>query len=163
MEEKIGPLNERYRQERASHEQLTAAKRKLDELEIKAQDAERRYDTATAADLRYFAIPDIQKQIEELEVKVAEEEASNLDSLLKNAVGPEQICETAARLTGIPVTKLSQAENNKLINMEAELSKEVVGQSEAVKAVSNAIRLRRSGLANPNQPPSFCFGSFWFG
>ena len=116
LEEKIGPLNERYRQERASHEQLTAAKRKLDELEIKAQDAERRYDTATAADLRYFAIPDIQKQIEELEVKVAEEEASNLDSLLKNAVGPEQICETAARLTGIPVTKLSQAENNKLIN-----------------------------------------------
>lgn len=157
LEEKIGPLNERYRQERASHEQLTAAKRKLDELEIKAQDAERRYDTATAADLRYFAIPDIQKQIEELEVKVAEEEASNLDSLLKNAVGPEQICETAARLTGIPVTKLSQAENNKLINMEAELSKEVVGQSEAVKAVSNAIRLRRSGLANPNQPPSFLF------
>lgn len=70
LEEKIGPLNERYRQERASHEQLTAAKRKLDELEIKAQDAERRYDTATAADLRYFAIPDIQKQIEELEVKV---------------------------------------------------------------------------------------------
>ena len=80
-----------------------------------------------------------------------------MDSLLKNAVGPEQICETAARLTGIPVTKLSQAENNKLINMEAELSKEVVGQSEAVKAVSNAIRLRRSGLANPNQPPSFLF------
>ena len=131
----------------------------MDELEIKAQDAERRYDTATAADLRYFAIPDIQKQIE-LEVKVAEEEASNLDSLLKNAVGPEQICETAARLTGIPVTKLSQAENNKLINMEAELSKEVVGQSEAVKAVSNAIRLRRSGLANPNQPPSFLFWVF---
>lgn len=62
LEEQIGPLNERYRQERASHEQLIAAKRKLDELEVKAQDAERRYDTATAADLRYFAIPDLENK-----------------------------------------------------------------------------------------------------
>ncbi|CAI5755868.1 unnamed protein product [Candida verbasci] len=157
LEEQIGPLRERFNQERAGHDLLINAKRKLDELEIKAQDAERRHDTATAADLRYFAIPDVEKQIEELEVRVAEEEASNMESLLKNAVGPEQICETAARLTGIPVTKLSQAENDKLINMENILSSEVVGQSEAVKAVSNAIRLRRSGLANPNQPPSFLF------
>lgn len=156
IEEQMGPLRERFNQERAGHDLLIAAKRKLDELEVKAQDAERRHDTATAADLRYFAIPDVEKQIEELEVRVAEEEASNLDSLLKNAVGPDQICETAARLTGIPVTKLSQAENAKLINLESELSSAVVGQSEAVKAVSNAIRLRRSGLSNPNQPPSFC-------
>ncbi|KAI5958848.1 HSP104 [Candida theae] len=157
IEEQMGPLKERFNQERAGHDLLIAAKRKLDELEVKAQDAERRHDTATAADLRYFAIPDVEKQIEELEVRVAEEESANLDSLLKNAVGPDQICETAARLTGIPVTKLSQAENAKLINLESELSSSVVGQSEAVKAVSNAIRLRRSGLSNPNQPPSFLF------
>jgi len=128
IEEKMGPLRERFNQERAGHDLLIAAKRKLDELEVKAQDAERRHDTATAADLRYFAIPDVEKQIEELEVRVAEEEASNLDSLLKNAVGPDQICETAARLTGIPVQKLSQAENAKLINLESELSSVVVGQ-----------------------------------
>ncbi|KAI3405940.2 HSP104 [Candida oxycetoniae] len=157
LEEQLGPLRERYQQERAGHELLIAAKRKLDELEIKAQDAERRHDTATAADLRYFAIPDVEKQIEELEVRVAEEEASNLESLTKNAVGPEQICETAAKLTGIPVAKLSAAENSRLINMESELSKEVVGQSDAIKAISNAVRLRRSGLSNPNQPPSFLF------
>ncbi|KAI5962453.1 uncharacterized protein KGF55_003529 [Candida pseudojiufengensis] len=157
IEEQLGPLRERFKQERAGHDLLIAAKRKLDDLEIKASDAERRHDTATAADLRYFAIPDVEKQIEELEVRVAQEETSNLESLTKNAVGPEQICETAARLSGIPVSKLSQTENSRLINMEVELSKEVVGQPEAIKAISNAIRLRRSGLANPNQPPSFLF------
>ncbi|EGW33938.1 heat shock protein Hsp104 [Spathaspora passalidarum NRRL Y-27907] len=156
LEEKLAPLRERYSQERAGHDLLIAAKRKLEELEVKAQDAERRHDTATAADLRYFAIPDVEKQIEELERRVAEEESSS-DSMLRNAVGPEQICETAARLTGIPVTKLTQAENTRLINMEKVLSSEVVGQSEAVKAVSNAIRLNRSGLSNPNQPSSFLF------
>ncbi|ABN68243.1 predicted protein [Scheffersomyces stipitis CBS 6054] len=158
LEETLAPLRERFSAERAGHEQLISAKRKLDELEIKAQDAERRHDTSTAADLRYFAIPDVQKQIEELEVKVAEEEASiGPDALLKHVVGAEQVAETAARLTGIPVTKLTQAENSKLINMEKELSSGVVGQSDAVKAVSNAIRLTRSGLANPNQPSSFLF------
>ncbi|ODV81200.1 P-loop containing nucleoside triphosphate hydrolase protein [Suhomyces tanzawaensis NRRL Y-17324] len=158
LEEKLGPLKERFNQERASHDLLIAAKRKLDELEIKAQDAERRHDTGTAADLRYFAIPDVVKQIEELEVKVAEEEVkAGPDALVANVVGTEQVAETAARLTGIPVTKLTQAENSKLINMEKELSSAVVGQSEAVKAVSNAVRLTRSGLANPNQPASFLF------
>lgn len=156
LEEQLRPLEERFKQERAGHDLLIAAKRKLDELEVKAQDAERRHDTATAADLRYFAIPDVQKQIEELELRVAEEESSS-DAMLRNAVTPEQICETAARLTGIPVTKLTQAENTRLINMEKVLSSEVVGQSEAVKAVSNAIRLNRSGLSNPNQPSSFMF------
>lgn len=68
-------MRERFNQERASHDLLIAAKRKLDELEIKALDAERRHDTGTAADLKYFAIPDVQKQIETLEIKVAEEEA----------------------------------------------------------------------------------------
>lgn len=158
LEDELRPLRERFNQEIAGHEELTAAKRKLDELEIKATDAERRHDTGTAADLRYFAIPDIKAKIEELEAKVAEEEAqSGQDFMIKNIVGSEQVAETAARLTGIPVSKLSQAENDKLINMERELSKEVVGQGAAVKAVSNAIRLSRSGLANPNQPASFLF------
>ncbi|CAK7913355.1 heat shock protein 104 [[Candida] anglica] len=157
LEEDLGPLRERFNQERASHDQLIAAKRKLDELHVKAQNAERDHDTATAADLRYFAIPEVEKNIEALEVKVAEEEAESVEGLLTNVVGTEQVAETAARLTGIPVTKLTQAENAKLINMEKELSSAVVGQGDAVKAVSNAVRLTRSGLANPNQPASFLF------
>lgn len=156
LEEKLAPLREQYNQERASHDKLISAKRKLDDLEIKAQDAERRHDTATAADLRYFAIPNVSKEIEELEKKVAEEEKAAPD-MFKNAVTSESVAETAARLTGIPVSKLTQAENAKLINMEKVLSADVVGQSEAVKAVSNAIRLSRSGLANPHQPASFLF------
>ncbi|GMM33984.1 chaperone ATPase [Saccharomycopsis crataegensis] len=158
LEEELAPLRERFNQEIAGHEELTAAKRKLDELEIKANDAERRHDTATAADLRYFAIPDIKARIVDLEKKVAEEEENaGANAMIQNIVGSEQVAETAARLTGIPVSKLSQAENDKLIHMEKELSKEVVGQGAAVKAVSNAIRLSRSGLANPNQPASFLF------
>ncbi|KAH3664266.1 hypothetical protein OGAPHI_004618 [Ogataea philodendri] len=157
LEEELEPLREQYNQERAGHEELTAAKRKLDDLEIKAQDAERRHDSQTIADLRMFAIPDVKRRIEELENKVMEEEAQSEEFLVKNVVGSEQVAETAARLTGIPVNKLTQAENAKLITMEKELSSAVVGQGEAVKAVSNAIRLSRSGLANPNQPASFLF------
>lgn len=155
LEERLYPLRERFQQERKGHDELIALKRKLDELEIKAQDAERRHDNAAAADLRYFAIPDVNKQIEEMEIKVAEEDATS--NMLNNVVGPDAVAETAARLTGIPVTKLTQAENTKLINMEKVLSSEVVGQPEAVKAVANAVRLTRSGLANPNQPASFLF------
>lgn len=158
LEEELVPLRDQYNQERAGHEELTTAKRKLDELLIKAQDAERRNDTTTAADLRYFAIPDIKRRIDELELQVAQEEAkAGAGSLIQNVVDSDTIAETAARLTGIPVNKLTQSENAKLISMERELSASVVGQSTAVKAVSNAIRLSRSGLANPHQPSSFLF------
>lgn len=158
LEERLTPLREQFNQERSGHDQLTALKRKLDELENKAHDAERRRDAASAADLRYFAIPNVQKEIEALEVKVAEEDANeNTKLMLNNVVSADAVAETAARLTGIPVTKLTQAENTKLINMEKVISLEVVGQSEAVKAVANAVRLTRSGLANPNQPASFLF------
>lgn len=155
LEEKLNPLRERFQQERKGHDQLTELKRKLDDLEIKAHDAERRRDNAAAADLRYFAIPDLLNKIKEVEVQVAEEDATS--SMLNNVVSSDAVAETAARLTGIPVSKLTQAENTKLINMEKVLASEVVGQNEAVKAVSNAVRLTRSGLANPNQPASFLF------
>lgn len=156
--EELEPLRQRYNEERKGHEELTKLKKKLDELENKALDAERRYDTATAADLRYFAIPDIKKKIDDLENQVAEEEQrAGANSMIQNVVDSDTISETAARLTGIPVKKLSESENEKLIHMERDLSSEVVGQMEAVKAVSNAVRLSRSGLANPRQPASFMF------
>lgn len=158
LEEELKPLVQRYNEEREGHEELTKAKKKLDELENKAVDAERRADTATAADLRYFAIPDIKKHIEELEQQVAEEERiAGSGKMIQNVVDSDTIAETAARLTGIPVSKLTESENEKLIHMERDLSSQVVGQMEAVKAVSNAVRLSRSGLANPRQPASFLF------
>lgn len=152
----LGPIKAKYEKEMAGHEELTAAKRKLDQLEVKEQDAERRHDSAQIADLKMFAIPDVKKRIQKLEDEAAKEEESKA-FMVRNVVGPDQIADTAARLTGIPVSKLSQTENEKLINMEKELSSVVVGQGNAVKAVSNAIRLSRSGLANPHQPASFMF------
>lgn len=158
LQEELKPLKHRYEEERHGHEELTQAKKKLDELENKAVDAERRYDNATAADLRYFAIPDIKKRIAELEEQVAEEERrAGASSMIQNVVDSDTIAETAARLTGIPVKKLTESENEKLIHMEHELSSQVVGQTEAIRAVSNAVRLARSGLANPRQPASFLF------
>ncbi|KAK9370962.1 P-loop containing nucleoside triphosphate hydrolase protein [Lipomyces kononenkoae] len=153
LEEELRPLRERFHQERQGLEELNNLRKRLEELEYKAQDAERRRDNAAAADLRYFAIPDIKKRIEALEADKQTAEKA----LLEDLVTPEIVGETVAKLTGIPVNKLSQAENVKLINMERELSRQVVGQTEAVKAVSNAIRLNRAGLSNPNAPSSFMF------
>lgn len=158
LEEELKPLRKRYEEEKHGHEELTQAKKKLDELENKATDAERRYDNATAADLRYFAIPDIKKRIAELEEQVAEEEKrAGATSMIQNVVDSDTVAETAARLTGIPVKKLTESENEKLIHMERDLSSQVVGQQEAIKGVSNAVRLARSGLSNPRQPASFLF------
>lgn len=154
IEEELGPLRERFNEERKGHQELNTLKKKLDELEVKALDAERRKDTTMAADLRYFAIPDVQQQIDKLEGEKADPTKSNF---IEDIVDANKVSETAARLTGIPVSKLTAAENEKLIHMERELSKQVVGQPEAVKTVSNAVRLSRSGLSNPKSPPSFMF------
>lgn len=153
IEEQLAPIRERFKEERKGLDQLNDAKKRLHELETKALDAERRYDTATSADLRYFAIPDLERRIAELE----EANSTRDETMLEDVVDAEKVAETCARLTGIPVSKLTQGENSKLINMEKVLGREVVGQPEAIKAVSDAIRLSRSGLANPDAPASFMF------
>jgi ATP-dependent Clp protease ATP-binding subunit ClpB len=100
--------------------------------------------------LRYYAIPDLQARLEQLEAKkFAEDTAAGGGT---DMVTPEQIGEIVARWTSIPVTRLMSTEREKLLNMEKVLSNSVVGQADAVKAVANAIRLSRSGLSNPNRP-----------
>ncbi|GAO52543.1 heat shock protein HSP98 [Saitoella complicata NRRL Y-17804] len=163
VEEELRPLREKYELERKRGDELQEARKKLDQLKAKADDAERRRDLQTAADLRYYGIPDLQRHIENLEAKKAEMEAQakpvpGSEPLLTDVVGPDQINEIVARWTGIPVTRLKSTEKDKLLNMERLLAKQVVGQREAITAVSNAIRLSRSGLSNPNQPiASFLF------
>ena len=99
---------------------------------------------------------DLQKRLEALEAKKAEEDAAA--GVGHDVVTPEQIAEIVARWTSIPVTRLMSSEKEKLLRMERILAKEVVGQADAVKAVANAIRLSRSGLANQNRPiASFLF------
>ncbi|KAK0506223.1 P-loop containing nucleoside triphosphate hydrolase protein [Armillaria luteobubalina] len=111
--------------------------------ETKAEEAERRYDLATASDLKYYALPDLVARLKELEDKKAAEDAT-AEGGGTDTVTAEHIAEIVARWTSIP--------REKLLRMERILSESVVGQTEAVKAVANAIRLSRSGLSNPSRP-----------
>ncbi|KAF7712621.1 Heat shock protein [Penicillium ucsense] len=162
--EELRPMREKYESEKQRSREVQDAKIKLDSLKVKRDEAERSGDTVTAADLEYYAIPETKALIERLEADRAKADAERRansgdggEALLADAVGPDQINEIVARWTGIPVTRLKTTEKDKLLNMEKYLGKVVVGQKEAVTSVSNAIRLQRSGLANPNSPPSFLF------
>ena len=162
--EDLKPLQEKYESEKGRSKDIQEQRLKLDQLKFKCAEAERTRDVSMASDLKYYAIPDVEKRIEQLEKEKALADADmSLDgaganeALMADAVGPDQINEIVARWTGIPVTRLKTSEKDKLLQMERHLSHVVVGQKEAVSSVSNAIRLQRSGLANPNQPPSFLF------
>ncbi|KAJ2983447.1 hypothetical protein NQ176_g696 [Zarea fungicola] len=164
VEEELVPLREKYKNEIKRSEDIHEAKVKLDELEKRLEDAVNMNDHAKAADLKYGAIPDQREVIHKLEARKAAADAAldqaNTDaggSMVTDTVDADQINEIVARWTGIPVTRLRTSEKEKLIHMERALSKVVVGQREAVQSVANAIRLQRSGLSNPNQPPSFLF------
>ncbi|PSS37755.1 hypothetical protein PHLCEN_2v448 [Hermanssonia centrifuga] len=152
--DQLQPLMAQYEAEKSRGEEVNSVRRKIDELKAKADEAERRYDLATASDLRYYALPDLQHRLAQLEAKRAEEEAEAGN----DTVIPEQIAEIVAKWTGIPTTRLMSTEKEKLLRMEKILSRDVVGQPEAVKAVANAIRLSRSGLRNAARPiASFLF------
>lgn len=164
VEEELRPLREKYERERKRGKDIQEAKLKLEGLKVKAEDASRVGDHSRAADLQYYAIPEQEQIIRKLEKEKAKADAAlNANggdgggSMVTDVVGPDQINEIVARWTGIPVTRLKTTEKDKLLHMESVLAKIVVGQREAVQSVSNAIRLQRSGLANPNQPPSFLF------
>ena len=165
VEDQLQPLLAQYEAEKARGHEIQEAKQKLDQLKIKLADAERINDFATASDLQYYAIPETQQKIHALEKAKEKEEIEmaarrgsvNDAPLVTDHVGPDQINEIVARWTGIPVTRLKTTEKDKLLQMEKVLGAQVVGQKEAVTSVANAIRLQRSGLANPGQPPSFLF------
>lgn len=165
VEEELLPLRNKYESERARGKEIQEAKVKLDQLRVKKDEALRLGNDSKAADLQYYAIPEQEAYIKKMEADKKKADAALSEnahpdsggSLITDVVGPDQINEIVARATGIPVTRLKATEKDKLLNMEKVLSKIVVGQNEAVKAVSNAIRLQRSGLSNPNQPPSFLF------
>lgn len=165
VQETLKPLREKYESEKQRSKEIQEARIKLDALKVKHAEAERSNDLGLASDLQYYAIPEVSQRIEDLEADKAamakdlygRNGADGGESLLTDVVGPDQINEIVARWTGIPVTRLRTSEKEKLLQMEKSLSKIVVGQREAVTSVANAIRLQRSGLSNPNQPPSFLF------
>ncbi len=165
VEEELKPMREKYESEKQRSKDIQEAKIKYDQLKVKQEEAERNKDLQTASDLLYYAMPDTKARIEQLEQDRARSDAEQYarggadsgEAMLTDSVGPDQINEIVARWTGIPVTRLRTTEKDKLLQMEKQLGKIVIGQKEAVTSVSNAIRLQRSGLSNPNQPPSFLF------
>ncbi|KAL7421874.1 hypothetical protein Q5752_003645 [Cryptotrichosporon argae] len=146
LDDQLGPLKAHYESEKHLGDEISDLRRKIDDLKAKADEAERRYDLATAADIRYHSIPSREAKLRELEAREAERGS------VGQQVTPEMIAEIVARWTGVPVSRLVETEKAKLLRLERLISKKVIGQPEAVKAVSNAIRLNRSGLSNQNRP-----------
>ncbi len=132
--------------------ELRQAQQELDEVRREIELAERNYDLNRAAELRYGKLPELEKKVEELSEKLKNAKYVRLE------VTAEDIAEIVSRWTGIPVAKLLEGEREKLLRLEEELHKRVVGQDEAIQAVADAIRRARAGLKDPNRP----IGSFMF-
>ncbi|KAJ3109095.1 hypothetical protein HDU97_009213 [Phlyctochytrium planicorne] len=167
LNEQIKPLKLKFQTEKGRLTEIHALKSKLDAMRVKMQDAEARYDLALAADLRYGAIPDIERQIAKLEEQHEEEKKLSAgyqsgepetSGFLTETVGPNEINEVVARWTGIPVERLSKSQADRLLQLNETLRARVIGQERAVNAVADAILRSRAGLAGSNQP----IGSFLF-
>lgn len=150
--EKLGELKARWNNEKSAIDKVREAKEELEHLRSESEIAEREGDYGKVAELRYGRIPELEKQ-------VAEAESHTTDTtMLSEEVTPDTIADVVSAWTGIPAGKMLQGETEKLLHMESELGNRVVGQLEAVKAVSDAVRRARAGVADPNRPT----GSFLF-
>ncbi|BAT79698.1 hypothetical protein LR48_Vigan04g043800 [Vigna angularis] len=152
LRDKLQPLMMKYRKEKERIDEIRRLKQKREELNFALLEAERRYDLARVADLRYGAIQELESAIQELEGNTEE------NVMLTETVGPEHIAEVVSRWTGIPVTRLGQNDKEKLIGLAERLHERVVGQDQAVNSVAEAVLRSRAGLGRPQQPT----GSFLF-
>ncbi|HWA03839.1 MAG TPA: ATP-dependent chaperone ClpB [Rhizomicrobium sp.] len=151
LEEKATSLTAKWQQEKKSVQDVQSLKEQLDKARAEVEMAQRRGDFAKAGELTYGAIPGLEKRIAEIDEK-------NKAALVNEAVTPENIAAVVSRWTGIPVDKMLEGEREKLLHMEKSLEARVVGQNEAVRAISNAVRRARAGLQDANRP----IGSFLF-
>ncbi len=156
LKEKSSVMKLHWMQEKEAIKDIRSLKEEIEKTRLSADQAEREADLAKAAELRYGKLLELNKSLEEKNKKL--EELQKNQKMLKEEVDEEDIAETVAKWTGIPVLKLIEGEVEKLIHMEERLSLRVIGQEEAIKAVSNAIRRARAGLQDPNRP----IGSFIF-
>ncbi len=157
LRERSGEMKARWQNEKGAIEAIKDAKASLEEAHREAERAERAADLERAAELRYGEIPELEKVVAEQEARLAELHSEG-GSLLVDEVTEEDVAQVVAKWTGIPVSRLLEGEVEKLIHMEERLHERVVGQDEAVEAVSNALRRSRAGLADPNRP----IGTFLF-
>ena len=163
LEEELNSLKEKrdsmrlhWKNEKDSIQKIHEIKSKIEQAKIEAEKAEREGNLDRVAELKYGVIPQLQKELERENEKLASLQKEG--KMLKEEVDEEDIAEIVSKWTGIPVGRLMEGEANKLIRMEEELKKRVVGQDEAIRLVSNAIRRSRVGIADPNKP----VGSFIF-
>ena len=147
-------LMKRWNEEKDTLGGLQTARQELEDLNLQARTAERNGDYARVAEIRYGKMAATQKRIDELTAKAE----SIKDPLVTEAVTPEDIAEVVAKWTGIPVKRMLESEKEKLLRMETELHRRVVGQDEAIRAVADAVRRSRAGLSNEKRP----IGSFLF-
>ncbi len=152
-QEELTGLNARWEQEKAGLDEVGELMARLDDLRGQADRAQRDGDLATASRLLYAEIPQLEKQLEQ-----ARSAADSREAMVKEEVGPDDVAEVVAAWTGIPAGRLLEGETAKLLRMEDELGRRLVGQAEAVRAVSDAVRRARAGISDPDRPT----GSFLF-
>jgi ATP-dependent Clp protease ATP-binding subunit ClpB len=153
LEEEASALAQRWQEEKEKLASAGKLREELDRARTELEQAQRRGDLAKAGELAYGVIPDL-----EAKLKKIEEEESKGGAIAQEVVTPDLIAQVVSRWTGIPVDKMLEGEREKLLQMEIQIAKRVVGQTEAVEAVSTAVRRSRAGLQDPNRP----LGSFMF-
>src|SRR5918994_1583064 len=156
LRERSNEMKAHWSGEKQAIEAIRTAKERLEQAHREAERAERDSDLQRAAELRYGEIPSLEQEVTDHEARLRELQSSV--TFLKEEVDDEDVAEVVAKWTGIPVSKLMEGEVEKLIHMEERLHERVIGQAEAVEAVSNALRRSRAGLQDPNRP----IGTFLF-
>ena len=157
LEREYADLEEVWKAEKANVAGTQHLKEEIDKVKLQMEEAKRRGDWQKMSELQYGRLPQLEAQVNKADKALANEQAKK-PTLLRTQVGAEEIAEVVSRATGIPVSKMMQGERDKLVHMEERLHRRVVGQDEAVRLVSDAIRRSRSGLSDPNRP----YGSFLF-
>ena len=152
LKDKYNKLDEKWKKEKENIKVVQNLKEQIDKTNAEIEKAQREYDLNKAAELKYTKLIDLQNKLEEAEKE------QNGNSLLRSRVTDEEISEVVSRWTGIPVSRLMQGENEKVLNLEQTLHERVIGQDEAVKKVSESILRSKAGIQDPNRP----LGSFLF-
>ncbi|MBZ9778698.1 ATP-dependent chaperone ClpB [Psychroflexus sp. CAK8W] len=156
LKEERNTLHARWKNEKDIVDHIQKVKTDIENFKLEAERAEREGDYGKVAEIRYGKIKEAQEKLEELQNEVEDQKSEN--TLIKEEVDYEDIAEVVAKWTGIPVTKMLQSDREKLLKLEDELHNRVVGQDEAIQAVSDAVRRSRAGLQDQNRP----IGSFLF-
>ena len=158
LQKEIADMDEIWKAEKAQAQGSAHVREDIDKLRQQIDEFTRKGEYNKVAELQYGKLPELERQLKEAQDKESSKGEGEAPRLLRTQVGAEEIAEVVARATGIPVSKLMQGEREKLLLMEDRIHRRVVGQSEAITAVANAIRRSRAGLGDPNRPT----GSFLF-